>query len=114
MDYQIFTAVDSTLAENGPDCTSLYCSSSARKFEAPAGSRYCGSTVIARIMGFVGSSVHLSEDSSEHLEVAADEGSGAYGLQDFSNLGGTRAGNTCSGLTFRELSADREHSRTHP
>ena len=66
MDYQIFTAVDSTLAENGPDCTSLYCSSSARKFEAPTGSRYCGSTVTARIMEFVDSSECSFKGSFEH------------------------------------------------
>ena len=66
MDYQISTGVCSLLAENGPDCTSLYCSASARKFEAPAGSRCCGSTVTARIIGFVGSSERSFADSFEH------------------------------------------------
>ena len=66
MDYQISTVVCSLLAENGPDCTSSYCSSSARKFEAPAGSRCCGSTVTARIIGFVDSSESSFEGSFEH------------------------------------------------
>ena len=63
-------------------------------------------------MEFVDSSERSFKGSFEHWEAAADEVSVAYGQQDFSNLRGTRAGNTCSGLTFRESSAGRAHSRT--